>query len=190
MPDPPGIERPGPLVRCALRLARLGFTRSDVAAQLLTEEPLLLWDVETNAAVDDGAAAIVAALGRAANPDDALAALARLAEALGPRGTLRASLAVDAALRARLLGALGASLELGAYLVHYPTAWVALAGAAQIDPAGSWRAMAASVGADVHDPVTGSGGTAARLTGREASTALRAAYRRADAGHRRSRPGR
>jgi [glutamine synthetase] adenylyltransferase / [glutamine synthetase]-adenylyl-L-tyrosine phosphorylase len=178
MPNPPGFERPGPLARCALRLARLGFTRSDEAAQLLTEEPLLLWNVETNAAVDDGAAAIVAALGRAANPDEALAALARLAEALGSRGTLRASLSVDAALRARLLGALGASLELGAYLFHYPTAWVALAGAAQIDPAGSWRSMAASVGADVHDPVTGSGGTAARLTGREASSALRAAYRR------------
>ncbi len=178
MPDPVGVDRPGLLVRCALRLARLGFTRSEEAAQLLTEEPLLLWDVETNAAVDDGAAAIVAALGRAANPDEALAALARLAEALGPRGTLRASLNVDAALRRRLMGALGASLELGAYLFHYPTAWVALAGAAQIDPGGSWRAMAASVGADVHDPVTGSGGAAARLTGREASTALRAAYRR------------
>ena len=178
MPDPVVIDRPGLLVRCALRLARLGFTRSDEAALLLTEEPLLLWDVKTNAAVDDGAAAIVAALGRAANPDEALAALARLADALGPRGTLRASLNVDAALRGRLLGALGASLELGAYLLHYPTAWVVLAGAAQIDPAGSWRAMAASVGADVHDPVTGSGGTAARLTGREASTALRAAYRR------------
>ena len=53
-----------------------------------------------------------------------------------------------------------------------------LAGAAAIDPAGSWRAMAASVGADVHDPVTGSRGTAATVTGRDAVTAIRAAYRR------------
>ena len=178
LPEPIGMDRPGPLARCALRLARVGFTRSDVAARLLTGEPLALWDVETNAAVDDGAAAIVAALGRTADPDEALGALATLAEAQGPRGTLRASLSVDATLRGRLLGALGASLELGAYLYHYPSAWVVLAGAAQVDPDGSWRAMAASVGADVDDPVTGSAGAAAGLTGREAATALRAAYRR------------
>ena len=166
------------LARVALRLARLGFTRSDDAAQLLTGEPLELWDPQTNAPTDDDAAVIVAALGRAASPDEALAALAALAEEQGPRGTLRASLGADRALRGRLIGTLGASLELSAYLRYYPSSWVVLAGATAIDPAGSWRAMAASVGADVHDPVTGSGGTAARLTGRDASTAIRAAYRR------------
>ena len=57
-----------PLTRIAGRMARLGFARSREAAALITSEPLALWDVTTNAATDDGAAAIVAALGRTAGP--------------------------------------------------------------------------------------------------------------------------
>ncbi len=140
--------------RIARRLARVGFADAAAAGRLLAAEPLAWWDVEANRPVDDGAAAVVAALGRAADPDRALAALAALLAAADDRVTLRAALRQDARLRARLVGLLGASVALGEHLGAHPEHWCVLDG--DLDPAG----------------------VAARLATAPTEPALRAAYRR------------
>jgi hypothetical protein len=74
--------------------------------------------------------------------------------------------------RSRLINLLGASIELGAHLVAYPDHWhIMLAG--DYDAAGVARRLADAVGADVTDPVTGTGGSRARLGGAEAVAQLR-----------------
>ena len=79
--------------RSATRLARLAFVDGARAAELLAVGPLrLVGRRSTNAPADDAAAAVVAAIGRTADPDAALAALAELAAAPG---------GADAARRAR-----------------------------------------------------------------------------------------
>ncbi|MGH8960794.1 MAG: bifunctional [glutamine synthetase] adenylyltransferase/[glutamine synthetase]-adenylyl-L-tyrosine phosphorylase [Jatrophihabitantaceae bacterium] len=160
--------------RVALRLARLSFDDADCAAQLLSDPPLSWWDAAANGPVDDSSASIVAALGRTADPDAALATLATIIAADGPE--LRAALASSGELRARLLPLLGASLALGEHLVAHPAHWSALVGAH--DPEDVASRLAAAVGADPDDPVTGTGGTRATRTGPAAVEALRNAYRR------------
>ncbi len=176
MPDEPAAD-PGPsaLHRSAARLSRYSFDDAARAAQLLATEPLRWWDLERVAPVDDAAAVVIAALGRSADPDGALEALATIVDS-GPGAALRAAVAGDADLRARLLALLGVSVELGNHLGTHPGDWDVLAG--RLDPAGVGRRLAEAVGADVDDPVTGTGGTRAKVTGAEAVTALREAYRR------------
>jgi glutamate-ammonia-ligase adenylyltransferase len=167
-----------PLAPLAARMARLGFGFADVAAEQITAEPLQLWNLADNRAADDGAASIVAALGRTAVPDRALAFLARLAEGQGSEGTLRDALANSPTLRARLLNVLGASVGLGEHLVQHPLDWQVLTGPADIDDALLAADLAAAVGAEEKDPITGSGGTRAAVVGTDAVIALRRAYRR------------
>ncbi len=170
----PMTEAP-PGRRSALRLARLSFTDGARAAQLLAAPPLCWWDEQATAPVDDAAARIVAAIGRTADPDAGLAALAEIAAAAGG-SELRERLATDAALRARLLPLLGASSALAEHLAATPDAWRALVGPA--DAEGMSARLAASVGADHTRPVAGTAGARARVNGADAVTALRAAYRR------------
>ena len=81
--------------RRALRLARLGFADAARADGLLGPDAggLGLWS--DGGPADDRAAAVVSALGRAADPDRALLALARLTEADPAAGTGAARPAAD-----------------------------------------------------------------------------------------------
>jgi [glutamine synthetase] adenylyltransferase / [glutamine synthetase]-adenylyl-L-tyrosine phosphorylase len=153
--------------RHVLRLARLGFADADRAGTLLGLGPdrLGLW--VRGGPADDGAAAVVSALGRAADPDLALGALSRLA------GTaLLTRLRSDPVLRRRLIGVLGASAALGDHLVAYPEDWRLLTGETPLPD------LLTVVGADPADPPTGTAGTPASGSGEEVVGALRVAYRR------------
>jgi glutamate-ammonia-ligase adenylyltransferase len=174
----PALDGETGLDRVSARLVRLGFSRIGDAAALLTSAPLELWDARSNSPTDDAAASIVTALGRSAAPDQAVAALADLAQALGPQGTLRRALAESAPLRARLSGVLGASVGLSEHLIAHPQDWQVLTGRNAPDLDKAAAAVAASVGADPRRPVTGSRGTRASVTGQDAVLALRAAYNR------------
>jgi glutamate-ammonia-ligase adenylyltransferase len=160
--------------RLALRLARFSFADGAAAAELLSSEPLLWWDPETNAPVDNDAAAVVAALGRTADPDAALRAVAEMVAQ--PEGAgLRAAIMSSKELRARLLSLLGVSSALAEHLIVHPAEWQGLVGT--YDPAGIAARLAAAVGADAVRPVTGTAGARAKRTGVDAIAALRAAYR-------------
>ncbi|WP_375498501.1 bifunctional [glutamine synthetase] adenylyltransferase/[glutamine synthetase]-adenylyl-L-tyrosine phosphorylase [uncultured Jatrophihabitans sp.] len=161
--------------RVAGRLSRLSFAEAATAAQLLVDEPLAWWNAATNAPVSDAAAVVVAALGRTADPDGALNALAEIAGTHEGRG-LREALELLPELRARLLALLGVSVELANHLRVHPADWQVLLD--DFDLTGAGRRIAASVGADVDDPVTGTGGTRATVRGLDAVYALRDAYRR------------
>ena len=111
--------------RAGVQLARLSFVRSEQAAELLASPVLAWWDAERNAPASDAAAAVIAALGRTADPDAALASVAEIiARAPELRGTLEAS----SELRARLLGLLGVSTALAEHLISHPDDWRALVG--------------------------------------------------------------
>jgi glutamate-ammonia-ligase adenylyltransferase len=102
--------------------ARLGLTDADAGPRLAD---LGWW------AGDDpvpGAALVVWALARAADPDLALLAVERLREALGEDGwpELDGALRTDQGLRGRLFGVLGGSTALGDHLVGQPARWRAL----------------------------------------------------------------
>jgi glutamate-ammonia-ligase adenylyltransferase len=160
--------------RLALRLARFSFADGAAAAELLSSEPLLWWDPETNAPVDNDAAAVVAALGRTADPDAALRAVAEMVAQ--PEGAgLRAAIMSSKELRARLLSLLGVSSALAEHLIVHPAEWQGLVGT--YDPAGIAARLAAAVGADAVRSVTGTAGARAKRTGVDAIAALRAAYR-------------
>jgi glutamate-ammonia-ligase adenylyltransferase len=119
---------------------------------------------------------ILAALAEAADPDLALAALARI-----PRDReLMAALRASRALRARLAAVLGASAALGDHLARHPGHWRMLqpppgsGGPGRLRAAGAAELRAdllAAVGAraEDHEPVAG---------GQDPVTAMRAAYRR------------
>ncbi|MEO6501898.1 MAG: bifunctional [glutamine synthetase] adenylyltransferase/[glutamine synthetase]-adenylyl-L-tyrosine phosphorylase [Jatrophihabitantaceae bacterium] len=161
------------------RLARAGFADPVRAGGLLTTPALRLWDSERNEASDPAAAAVLSALGRAAAPDQALAMLAELAGAeAGPE--IVAELRDSAEFRTRLLGVLGASQALGEHLCAHPQDALALRGPAAELPGIESAAgrLADAVGASAADPVTGTAGTPASVTGPAAVRALRAAYRR------------
>ena len=72
-------DRLSPPGRMNQRLARLGFVDPDRAAAVLAAPPLSWWDSEASAPASPGAAAVIAALGRASDPDLAVNALADLA---------------------------------------------------------------------------------------------------------------
>jgi glutamate-ammonia-ligase adenylyltransferase len=153
--------------RRVLRLARLGFADAERAGTLLGPAPdgLGLWTDGDPA--DGGAAAIVSALGRAADPDLALLALSRIAEP-----DLLAALRSDHVLRRRLVAVLGASAALGDHLAANPADWRLLTGSPGLPD------LLRAVGADPADPPTGSRGTPARGTGQGVVAELRLAYRR------------
>jgi [glutamine synthetase] adenylyltransferase / [glutamine synthetase]-adenylyl-L-tyrosine phosphorylase len=144
------------------RLARLGFTAPERAAELLGGgSGLGLWGADAPAAE-----ALVTALSRTADPDLAVLALHRLAcaqpdaDPAGPAGTgLLAALRADDRLAARLLAVLGASGALGDHLVAHPGDWRVLAGDGEPSGAAALR-------------------TAGDGTGPAAVAALRHAYRR------------
>ena len=146
---------------------------------MLTRPALPLWDSERNEVSDPAAGAVLSALGRAAAPDQALAMLAELA-ATGEGPEILAELRNSAEFRTRLLGVLGASQALAEHLCAHPGDALLLRGAVTdlptVDSAGD--RLADAVGASAADPVTGTAGTAATLTGPAAVRALRAAYRR------------
>ncbi len=100
------------------QLAAMGFADTARTRQLLTGD--LGLDPE-------GAdAPLVEALAAAADPDLALAALARMA----PGDDLRAALRSDTGLRDRLITVLGVSVALGDHLARHPADWAVLAGPA------------------------------------------------------------
>ncbi|HEY7009361.1 MAG TPA: bifunctional [glutamine synthetase] adenylyltransferase/[glutamine synthetase]-adenylyl-L-tyrosine phosphorylase, partial [Jatrophihabitantaceae bacterium] len=175
MPDAAAAVDAADRRRGAARLARLSFTDGARAAALLAAPPLSWWDESAVAPVDDPAATVIAALGRTADPDAALAALAQLAAAESG-DELRAQLCGSGELRARLLPLLGVSSALGEHLIAHPGTWRALLGPADVD--GAAVRLAHAVGADAANPVTGTEGARAGMTGTAAITALRAAYRR------------
>ena len=80
-------------------------------------------------------------------------------------------------LRTRLTALLGSSIALGDHLAANPADWEVLLGGAH-DRRAAGRRLIESVGADPDDPVTGTQGTPAKITGSAAVTALRLAYRR------------
>jgi [glutamine synthetase] adenylyltransferase / [glutamine synthetase]-adenylyl-L-tyrosine phosphorylase len=161
--------------RLAARLTRLSFVDGDRAADVLSGRALRWWDRTTNAPVDDRAAVVIAALGRSADPDAALAALDQIA-ATAEGADLRTALATSSRLRGRLLTLLGVSRALAEHLVAHPGDWRILTG--DYDPQGVATRLAAAIGADSTRPVTGTAGARASITGSVAVTALREAYRR------------
>jgi glutamate-ammonia-ligase adenylyltransferase len=160
--------------RVAARLTRLSFRDGARAAQLLSADPLHWWDTDANEPSRAGAI-VMAAIGRTADPDAVLATIAELATT--PEGPdLCRALEELPELRSRLLGLLGVSSELAAHLGRHPGEWTVLLG--ELDAAGMPGRLAAAVGADVTDPITGTGGRPATCTGPDAVAALRTAYRR------------
>ncbi|MGI5249948.1 bifunctional [glutamine synthetase] adenylyltransferase/[glutamine synthetase]-adenylyl-L-tyrosine phosphorylase [Actinacidiphila glaucinigra] len=101
------------------RLLRHGFSDAVAAEALLGGEQLA--PVRSDPVLLD-------ALGATADPDQALASLVRLVEALddGERRTLLDTLTTAKPLRDRLLGVLGASAALADHLTRHPRDWHAL----------------------------------------------------------------
>jgi glutamate-ammonia-ligase adenylyltransferase len=133
-------------------------------------EALLAGDLGIDA---DEPGALLGALAGAADPDLALAALARI-----PRdGDLLSALDGDPGLRARLAAVLGASAALGDHLVRHPGDWRILSGPdglAAPAPGEARAGLLAAVGARPGDPEPVAGGGA----GADPVSALRVAYRR------------
>ena len=160
------------MTRAGSSLARLGLTEPWAEATLSE----LGWWVGDKPA--DGAAEIMWALARSPDPDLALRTVERLAQSAADPAELDAALRSDAGLRGRLLALLGSSTALGDHLVTHPDRWHRLVTDAPGPRHGPYAALLGAVGADPHGPRAGSpGGAAATLTGSEAITALRAAYR-------------
>ncbi|KRA32430.1 MULTISPECIES: bifunctional [glutamine synthetase] adenylyltransferase/[glutamine synthetase]-adenylyl-L-tyrosine phosphorylase [unclassified Nocardioides] len=145
-------------------LLRLGFVDLDRAVVELEELGM-------------DAADLLAFLGQTADPDAALAALCRLADAVEDRAALLTALRDDEGTAMRLLCVLGASTALADHLCHHPEQWLELT-----DPdLGSTRPAAwamrasllAAVGADAANPVP-----VATAPDNEAVDALRVEYRR------------
>ncbi|GCD88543.1 bifunctional [glutamine synthetase] adenylyltransferase/[glutamine synthetase]-adenylyl-L-tyrosine phosphorylase [Nocardioides sp. LS1] len=145
-------------------LLRLGFLDADGALDNL-------------AALGPAGDPLLALLSRTADPDQALAALVRVAEAAEDRDELLAALVDDEGTAMRLLCVLGASEALGDHLVRHPGHWHELT-----DPLlGSTRPAAYAVregllrvvGADPHDPRP-----TATVPDAAALDALRVEYRR------------
>jgi glutamate-ammonia-ligase adenylyltransferase len=151
------------------QLLRAGFRDADAAQADL-------------AALGDPAHDLVPALGRVADPDQALAALVRVADRLTDRATEReallAALCEDEDTALRLLGVLGASEALGDHLVRHPQQWRELT-----DPLlGSTRPAAYAVREELLGAVGADPAAAApvsTLTDPVAVDALRVEYRRA-----------
>jgi glutamate-ammonia-ligase adenylyltransferase len=146
------------------QLAAMGFSDTARAQRLLADIP---W---SGSGPDRE---VLAALAAAADPDQALAGLARM----GPGAGLLATLCDDATLRDRLTAVLGASSALADHLARHPADWRLLAADAPFPAmtATELRAeLLAAVGADPRDadPVAG------LADGADPGTQLRIAYRR------------
>ena len=145
----------------------MGFADADRAERLLSED--LALDPE-------GADAdLLASLAAAADPDLALATLARMPLS----GDLLAALRADAGLRSRLTAVLGASAALGDHLARHPADWQVLSGPDALRSPGAAELRAdllLAVGAKPGDPEPVADPAGAR--GRNPATALPAAYRR------------
>ncbi|HEY4008268.1 MAG TPA: bifunctional [glutamine synthetase] adenylyltransferase/[glutamine synthetase]-adenylyl-L-tyrosine phosphorylase [Pseudonocardia sp.] len=160
-------------------LVRLGLTESWAQETLST----LGWWRDDRPA--QSAEAVMWALARSPDPNLALRAMERLADAAGSGwAELDAALRSDEGLRGRLLALLGGSTALGDHLVSHPGHWRMLATGQAMDPdappdlAARSRVLLAAVGADPDAPTPGSpDGAAAELTGAQAVAALRSAYR-------------
>jgi [glutamine synthetase] adenylyltransferase / [glutamine synthetase]-adenylyl-L-tyrosine phosphorylase len=100
------------------QLAVMGFADTARAQRLLTGE------LGLDAMADAADAEVLEALAAAADPDLALAGLARMP----PDPELRAALRTDPGLRARLTGVLGVSAALGGHLARHPGDWRVLSG--------------------------------------------------------------
>jgi glutamate-ammonia-ligase adenylyltransferase len=167
----------------------MGFADADRAERLVSD------DLSLDA--DGGDADLLAALAAAADPDLALAALARM-----PRDAeLAAALRSDPGLRARLTAVLGASAALGDYLARHPGDWQVLSGADALHGTGAAELRAGlltAVGAQPEDaePVAGRCGrrgpghrAARRLPAAPAAPGGTRSDRRGDGGRDRSRAG-
>jgi glutamate-ammonia-ligase adenylyltransferase len=174
--------------RIRARLVRLGFLDRDRAAQLLGPQGLGVWDLAANRPLSPEDSALVAALGRAADPDLAVFALARLAEAADDRDVLLQRLRESGALRTRLIAVLGTSAALGDHLATNPTDWHVLddgttgVGELMVRPrrtaAELQRELLRAVGVpDSEPPPWGSGGGRARDGTPDTVAALGRAYR-------------
>jgi [glutamine synthetase] adenylyltransferase / [glutamine synthetase]-adenylyl-L-tyrosine phosphorylase len=147
-----------------VRLARYGFGITDdggrKVAEMVGPSGLGLWLPATQQPADEGAARLLTAMSRAADPDLALRQLHRLVEAERragrttaagatreggrmnneggvPPSPLLAALREDAVLRERVIAVLGTSSALGDHLVANPDQWRALADGVSGHPAGS-----------------------------------------------------
>jgi [glutamine synthetase] adenylyltransferase / [glutamine synthetase]-adenylyl-L-tyrosine phosphorylase len=149
------------------QLAAMGFADTARAQRLLTE------DLGLDAAGRD--ADVLAAFAAAADPDLALASLARLPRDAGMWAALR----TDEDFRARLAAVLGVSAALGGHLARHPGDAAVLAG-----PGALHRPSAGELTTELLDAVGATPGepapvsNPARLAGTDAATALRVAYRR------------
>src|SRR5674536_343372 len=172
----------------AVQLVRLGFHDPARAERLLGQTGLSLWRADTTAATADSAA-VIDALSATADPDLALLALSRLAEASAATSTGASAVPlVDAlrrspSLRQRLIDVLGASTALGEHLIRHPADVDLLAAdqllAARPTAVDLQRILLRAVGADAPaPPPTGTAGARARGAGSEVLDALRTAYRR------------
>lgn len=123
---------------------------------------------------------MVAALSRAPDPDLALHSIDRLREVTATWEQLSAGLAEDRSLRAGLFGILGTSSAFADHLVAHPEDWRRLSDD-RMRSGGEQRyeaALLAAVGAGVSTGRPGTpDGPVASLTGDEAISALRGAYR-------------
>src|SRR4029077_17270124 len=154
------------------RLARMGFADPTQAERLAGGDLAL--------DTDSGDGGLLTALAAAADPDLALAALARM-----PRDTeLLTALHQDADLARRLALVLGASAALGDHLARHPEGWRLLRGPEPLacPPAGELRsALLTAVAADpgTPEPVAMAGPDAGTDVGPDfgPAAALRVAYR-------------
>jgi glutamate-ammonia-ligase adenylyltransferase len=162
------------------QLAAMGFADTARAQLLLAE-----LGIEAAGNAEDSAdRPLLRALAGAADPDLALATLARI----GPDAELRQSLRADAGLRDRLISVLGVSAALGDHLARHPGDWRLLGGDTPFpDKGGSGELRAellAAVGAGDSQDAAGAGGGLepvaglALVEGRDPATRLRIAYRR------------
>ena len=154
-------------ITLAGQLAAMGFGDTSRAQRLVTEDLGL-----DTAGPDSG---VLAALAAAADPDLALASLARLPADAELREALRA----DEEFRTRLVSVLGVSAALGGHLARHPGDWRMLHGpdALRRPMPGELRdELLTAAGARPGDPEPVSGPT--RLHGADPVTALRTAYRR------------
>ncbi len=147
-------------------LARMGF------ADAARAELLLLNDLGTTAA-ELRTDPLVTAIAAAADPDLALAGLARLFAAAAREDALRAALRAEQDFRDRLTAVLGVSSGLADHLARHPEDAEILRGTvSRPEPAELRADMLRAVGADASDP----DGPVA--VGAEPAAALAAAYRR------------
>ena len=123
--------------RSARQLARFSFADPLRAAALLAD--IGWWDPATHVPASALGAEVVAALGRTADPDHALAALAELVAAAPG---VRAYVETDEVLRRRLFALLGVSTALAEHLIAHPDACTALTG--EFDGRGAAARLAAA----------------------------------------------